>query len=275
MEMIHEEIVRAAEAVPPLPQSVIRLCSLFADPEYEVRDVVRAVDLDPSLSLKLLRLANSAAHGGTIRTTGEAVVRLGAGTVQSLAISEVARPRQNADLSPFGLTADSYWRHCIATVAFAEAISAQRRMRLSSGLTVAAITHDFGKLILADQLSNQQSRAAKLPAGALASFSVQDELLGINHAKVTAIVAEAWGLAADLVRAVRYHHTPEVGGDPLCHALNVANQLAWQLEDRTMDSLQTATRESSLAAIQSDSSDWETLFRAGECRYHATLEFYS
>ena len=59
----HEEIMQTVNAIPPLPPSVEQLNKLFADPYYDFKDVVRAVELDASLSGKLLHLANCASRG--------------------------------------------------------------------------------------------------------------------------------------------------------------------------------------------------------------------
>jgi HD-like signal output (HDOD) protein len=41
-------------------------------------------------------------------------------------------------------------------------------------------------------------------------------VLGIDHAEVGAVLLESWGLPADIVEAVRYHHRPDdFEGDPL------------------------------------------------------------
>jgi len=275
MPLNQEVLVQAAQNVPPLPQSVVKLLSLYADPDYEIRDVVRAVELDPSLCFKLLRLANSAAHSGTIRTTAEAVVRLGAETVQSLSLVEIARPRQSADLSPFGLTPNSYWRHCVAVVAFAEAMNAERRRRFGGGLSVAAILHDFGKLVIAEHLTSDDAHLLIQRDAEESPVAVEDQVLTTNHAQVGGLVAEAWALPSDLVLAVRYHHEPDAVSSAMCHALNIANQLAWTLEQRTVDlDRENESRQSSLLALGYSDTDWQSLFRAGETRYHATLEFY-
>ncbi|MEZ6058887.1 MAG: HDOD domain-containing protein [Planctomycetaceae bacterium] len=269
------DFVQAAGEVAPLPPSVVRLLSLFADPDYEMRDVVRAVELDSSLCFKLMRLANSAAHSGTIRTTGEAVVRLGSETVQSLSMAEVARPDQNIDLTPFGLTPDSYWRHCIAVVSFADALYSERRSRIGSGLSVTAILHDFGKLVLAGNLQPEDAQRLKLRDQAQSPVAAENEIFGINHAELTGLVAESWALPSDLAAAMRSHHDPDAAASPICHALNLANQLAWQLDERMSDlQRESDSREASLAALNYADTDWERLFRAGEIRYHATLEFY-
>ena len=66
----HDRLVEAVNALPPLPDTFIQLQKSFSDPDYEMRDVIRAVQLDPVLTGKALRLANSAAYGnGGVNTT--------------------------------------------------------------------------------------------------------------------------------------------------------------------------------------------------------------
>jgi len=55
--------------------------------------------------------------------------------------------------------------------------------------------------------------------------------LSINHAEVSAVVAQKWQLPEHLVRSMQHHHRPRLFDRPLCHGLYIANQLARQLEN--------------------------------------------
>ena len=129
MTLLNQEpIVVAANELAPLPQSVVRLSEVLADPGYEMMDVVRAIELDPPLAGRLLRLANSALYSGApVSSVGLAVTRLGTVTVRLMAIATIARPNRGIDLSAFELTAESYWRHCVAVLSFAQEMAIQKR----------------------------------------------------------------------------------------------------------------------------------------------------
>ncbi len=49
--------------VPQVPEVIRILINQFNDPNVEMRDIARNVEKEPVISLKVLRLVNSAAYG--------------------------------------------------------------------------------------------------------------------------------------------------------------------------------------------------------------------
>ena len=272
----HEALVRTANELGPLPQSVSRLTSLFADPDYEIRDVVSTIELDASLAGKLLRLANSAVYAGKpVSSIGEAVMRLGSGTVRSLAVAANAKPKSDVDLTHFELTPESYWYHCVAVLSFAEELSATDKGRFGDDFSTAAVLHDFGKLVLAEHITSTQHELMQQEAPELPAAEKEMRVLSVSHAEVSAVVAQGWNLNEDLVRAVQYHHSPSPYAKPLCHGLNLANQLAWRLESRDVDyERESAARATSLEALELEEDSLDLIFEKGKERLTVTLEVF-
>ena len=272
----HDTLITTANELPPLPQSVVKLAELFADPDYAIADLVRAVELDPTLGGRLLRMANSSNYGnGKVGAIGEAIVRLGAGTVKSIAIASSVRPKRGLDLSTFGLTADSYWHHCIAAVSFGEVLATLRPGDFGSDFSTAAILHDFGKLVLAKHITPEQTELMQRMDPLMPRAEREMRALSISHGEVTAVVAQNWNLPERLVRAVQYHHNPENCDDLLTHGLNVANQLAWRLEQRQFElDSEVDCREHSLEILGLTEDEIETVYVDGAVRMEQTLAAY-
>jgi putative nucleotidyltransferase with HDIG domain len=272
-----DRLVEAANALPPLPDTFVQLQMLFADPDYKMRDLVRAVELDSVLTGRAMKLANSAAYGlGNIDTTQQAVARLGAGAITALAVLASAQPPHDLNLRAFGLTPASYWSHSVAVLAFAEEMLARRIVTFGNTLLTAALIHDFGKLLMAPMLGQDQIDTIGRLEWQLPAVDQEMIALGINHAEVTAIIAQSWGLSERLVRAVEYHHNPGELEDPMCHALNIANQLAWQVEGYGHDLEREADAcATSMSALQINGEQMELLLEAGSARLIDIQESYS
>ena len=272
-----DRLVEAANTLPPLPETFVRLQKLFSDPEYSSRDVVRAVELDPVLTGRALQLANSATYGlGNINTTQHAVARLGAGTITALAIIASAQPPADLDLSAFDLTPRSYWTHSVTVLAFAEELISRRFGNFGNELLTAALLHDFGKLLLAPQLNPEQIDQIAGMDQQLPAVDRELIVLGVNHAEVTAIIAQSWGLSERLVRAVQHHHHPGEFEDPICHGLNIANQLAWRVEGYGVELEREATAfANSMSALQINDEQLELLLEAGLARLFNIQESYA
>jgi hypothetical protein len=74
-----EEIIAGIASVPPLPSASTEVIRLLRDPEAPSNKVAQAIEYDPSLTMNILRLANSTSFGfpQSVSTVKEAFVRLG------------------------------------------------------------------------------------------------------------------------------------------------------------------------------------------------------
>lgn len=273
----HESLVKTANSLPPLPQSVVRLTDILGDPDYDVKDVVRVVEVEPTLAGRVLRMANSALYSsGKVSTIQGAIVRLGTGTVRSLAMSESVRPRKDIDLSAFGLTPETYWSHSVAVLSFAEEMAAQRIARFGDDLPTAALLHDFGKLVLSRHVSPEMIDHLNETDSPLTRVQREMAVFSVDHAEVTAVVAQAWKLPENIVRAVQYHHNPVEYDSPICHGLHLANHLAWKLEAQNFElESERATHESSTQSLRISEESLDRVFREGKQRFEAIHEFFN
>jgi hypothetical protein len=182
-----EQLAETASQLPPLSQTTSQIIAILADPLFEVSELIKVIALDQPLTASLLRSANSASHSRTraAATVGEAVIRLGSGTILVMAVVTSARPKSDVDLHAFGMSADDYWEHCVSSVAASEELSARRIARFGSGFSTAALLHDYGKLILSEHITPerleqlaafQSSNPARRPVDA------ERTVLGVDHA---------------------------------------------------------------------------------------------
>src|SRR5512133_1340035 len=75
--------------LPSVPATLARIIQITSSPEATADELAHVVMLDPSLSTKVLRIANSAYYGRRTKaeTITDAVVTLGFGAVRNLAAS--------------------------------------------------------------------------------------------------------------------------------------------------------------------------------------------
>ena len=63
MGQINQNLLTRIKGLPPLPDSVIKIQQICADPNAGVGDLVKVVDKDPLLTANLLKAANSPLYG--------------------------------------------------------------------------------------------------------------------------------------------------------------------------------------------------------------------
>lgn len=212
-----DALIKAAETLQPLPDSVTRLARLVAEENADLSSIVRVVELDPALTGRLLKSANSArsAPVSPITTVRAAVTRLGSGGVLSLAMASSVQSQLKGGIPGYGLSEGDLWRHSMSTALAAESWTRHSRVSIPPEAFTAALLHDIGKLILGRFLA-PQVRAVLDEAmhdGQLPPLRAETEVLGVHHAELGGLIAQHWALPQSIVAGITCHHDPDELGD--------------------------------------------------------------
>jgi len=228
-----DAVMKLAAHLEPLPATVSRLMALNAN-ACDLADVAGAIRMDPVLTLKILRTANSAfsASSLTVSTVDEAVMRLGLGLIISMALAVSVGKTMSTVVPAYGLAAGQLWRHSATAAIAAEILVRLAPHTVPPATVTAALLHDVGKLIVAQSTSADEMafvHRARQEAG-LSLFEAETEVLEMNHAEVGYIIAQHWNLPERICRAIMYHHDPGQWDDRMGDAVHLANLAAGALE---------------------------------------------
>lgn len=230
----HRQLLQSAGKLPPLPQSAMRLANLLADEDPNLQEIIQVIERDPALTMKLLRVANSAfgASRLEIGTVQKAVLRLGSGTVAGFVIGSSVRTLIGATIPGYNIAEADFWSHSLMTAFAADSIQTHAVKWKNSLAFTAALLHDIGKLVLGAYLDSETLMWLKraIVEGKQAAYEAETTMLSLHHGEVGGIVAQHWGLPDVLVKGIVYHHDPEHGDDGICYATYLANLIAHQVE---------------------------------------------
>lgn len=209
--MKEKSFSRVISSLPTLTPVLKKICSVVEDPDSSSVELVKALQLDPVIAGKVLRLANSAYVGipNTISSVQNAVSLLGANKIHSLVIASILRSSNNVMQIPFPVI--FFWRHSICTAFIAEAIAKSlRRYDYAvdeSEIFTSALLHDIGKLICAAAEPDAYMNSYKDSIEREKPFFMneQDEL---SHCHLGGMYAEHWGFPSDLKHCIEFHHKP-------------------------------------------------------------------
>jgi putative nucleotidyltransferase with HDIG domain len=217
----------AATHIEALPASVTRLTALMTDERWNLTEVEEIVKLDEALTMRLLRAANSAASASAVPivTVRDAVVRMGAQPLLSLATAVGVQKRLQKALPEYGLSEGELWRHSVAAALAAEALPQFCRASLPGETFAAALLHDVGKLVMARFLDDEILRmlAESREQGGLSSLFAETEVLQVHHGELGGLIAQKWQLPERMVTGIIYHHMPDQTRDVIADAVHVAN----------------------------------------------------
>jgi len=185
------------------PTAVTRVLSTLDDPDAGADDIALALSSDPSLTARVLQLANSPYYGlsGKVGSTERAVIAVGSSVLRTLAVSAAAGlfSQHPEDMPP------GFWQHSVAVAAGSEIAGRLADMKHGDGLC-AGILHDLGAALLFrfdHEYYFEHILAEVAPADLL---RVEVEAYAANHAMVGALALEQWNLPPSILVALVHHH---------------------------------------------------------------------
>jgi putative nucleotidyltransferase with HDIG domain len=210
MDRVHlKRVTEGMVALPTLPLVASRLLESIADPDAAASEEIGAViALDPSLTARTLKLANSDFYGfpRKVGTVDLAVVVLGPDTIRDLVLG--ASVFQTLD--PTWKTLTGLWSHSLACGVASRALADRCRYRLEAEAFAAGMLHDIGKVALRQTYPERfEAAVALVREQGISMIEAERGVLGSDHAEVGGWLAERWGLPGDLVEAIACHHRPE------------------------------------------------------------------
>lgn len=208
---IVEKILQSVSELPPFPVVIQRALQLIDDPRSSAQNVVDVIQYDPSITVDVLRLCNSAYFGlrRTIHSLREALVMIGFNQLLEIILSRETIQLYSKPCMGYDLDHGALWRHSVACALLSGIIAKRLNRAVSPTHFTAALLHDIGKMILSKFVKDYLEEIKNLTQKRRLSFvEAERETLGIDHAELGGRITEQWEFPKAIVSAVRYHHTP-------------------------------------------------------------------
>lgn len=228
---LSQRLAAAVDGMPAFPKSVQRILELTRDVNSTPKDLVEVIDKDPVVTVKILKVVNSAYYSlpRQVTSIGHAVVYLGFNTIKNLALSIAAigmLPKENHA----GFDVQQYLLHSLATASISKQLALKVNDADPIDCFIAGLLHDFGKMVFA-QFMPQEFRAA-LALSAADNSSLHAALqatIGADHAVVGAMLVEKWRFAPKLVETIRHQRVDNLKDTDMIACVFGANQISKRL----------------------------------------------
>ncbi len=212
-----------------LPEIYLRLQQTMDDPLHTRDQVAEIIAYDPSLSLRVLRIANSSYYSfpRRLETVNSAVAIIGEVDLRNLVLATTVVGAMST-LSYNGVDINAFWLHSIRCGINARLIAKSVGDCEPEALFLAGILHDLGILVICQQEATLATAiATQIDQQHQLRDQAERELMGFDHAEVGALLVEAWGLSDELGELVRCHHQYQLAGNnpPAAMMLALANLL--------------------------------------------------
>jgi putative nucleotidyltransferase with HDIG domain len=190
--------------LPMLPTVATQILAGGLNESADIRALSELLQRDQTLAGHALRVANSAAYGGStrIQTIQQALFRIGLAQMREIVVAVALHCRVFRGDGHPDLVAE-LWRHSALAGLCAKEIARKLRCNVE-GAFVCGLLHDVGKPVVLTLLFEAGTRS-KTPV----SRERCVEILGRHHAAVGRVLAEGWALPEQVVASIAHHHAPE------------------------------------------------------------------
>jgi len=193
------------------PDVCMRLFELIHSPSTSADDIAAVVSVDPNLTTRLLRMANSAFYRfrRRIDTISRAITVIGTSELYQLVLS-ISAVKSFTGIPNDLVKMDTFWKHSVYTGLLARALAERASILHPERLFVAGLVHDIGSLVLYHQRPDAMRDLLLVADGdEEVLYQAEIERFSYSHADVAAHLMDAWQLPDELVASIKWHHQPE------------------------------------------------------------------
>ncbi len=212
-----EEIIQKAFAIPQMPMPVQKVLAYIGNPDADLRQLAKIIEYDPGLTVNVLRMANSAFFGGSgkVASVREALARLGLNRVYQLVIASGVAPMTRYEIKGYGLPPGGLLEHSVAVATASETLARELNLTAPPHTFTAGLLVNIGKTVMGSFLEVDAGPILELAHQRQIPFEkAEEEVLGINHAELGAILLERWSIPVPIVNVVRYRLRPDDCPEP-------------------------------------------------------------
>jgi HD-like signal output (HDOD) protein len=228
-------MIRKISVLPALPQTVTEVRDMMEDPNTSTENLVKTIEKDPSLTAKLLSLANSAAFGfkHNVDNLPLALSLLGLGEIYNVVLSSaVIDYFDGAEHFDY----EKFWKRSMVAGTAAKLLGKACGQSNTRNLFTAGLLHDLGRIIFVEIA---RDRYLKIDQRSPHSILIAQEFesFGISHPEVGYLLAENWALPDEIKIPMRFHHDFSLSDQmqDLVAIVNLASMMADSYEELAED----------------------------------------
>ena len=207
---IFDQLVKRAGRLYSLPAVAMQVLELTNQPTVDARALKYCLEKDPALTTKILRVVNSSLFGMSreVSDLNEALTLLGTQPLKLLVLGFSLPAELLSDVETEVL--ERYWQHTTIKSVAAREISEFIWDLPGDEAFIAGLLQDLGVLVLVQSLGETYvSFLDSVYEGKGDLLALESEILGFDHAILSARLLSQWKLPNSIVQAVGAPHRVE------------------------------------------------------------------
>ena len=210
-----------------LPDACFKVKELMSEESSSVEDFANVISIDPSMTSRLLQIANSAIYNfpGEISTISRAITIIGTAAIYNMMLIDVAATAFK-HFSNDVVDLKRFWRMSVYSALAAKNLAIKANIPDIERLFVAGLLENFGELLVAKitpeiAKKNDRYRGEHLP------WQVQKHLLGYTYTDISAELLKIWQLPERVILPIRhFNEAKSIQINKDVHVLYLASRLA-------------------------------------------------
>ncbi|MDC1346939.1 HDOD domain-containing protein [Glaciecola sp.] len=228
------EYAQFANHTATLPDIALRLREILDDPATDAQAIGHLIGIDPALSAKVLRLANSALFRfpAQIDNIARAVNVVGGEAIYMLVMAETAKKLQSQFTTDL-VNPRTHWYKSILTGVLAQRL-AKPHIRGSERFFVLGLLYHLGEMVTALRDPEKYSQYIN-DTRALSPWRKQLHAFGFDFALLSGAIYQQWQLPIQLYAPLMDTHDNAMAHKPIEERLLLqANGIVWLLGEQDL-----------------------------------------
>jgi HD-like signal output (HDOD) protein len=208
-----EQILKQLQDVstlPPIPKVLNEMTQLFNSRDISAKKIENLIEKDPSLTLKVLSVANSPLFGlkRSVNSIGAAILILGVQEIKSIITSikmaQTIKMKADNHFDP-----DKFLNHSMVVGVLAQRMSKDLGFNFDGDCFVAGMLHDMGIVIVHEYLHPEFLEIVDYTLQNNTSYlEAEYNILGLSHQEIGEFLTNKWSLPLVFSDALQFHHRP-------------------------------------------------------------------
>jgi len=189
-----------------LPDACFKVKALMEDDNSTIEDFANVISIDPSMTSRLLQIANSAIYSfpGEISTISRAITIIGTQAIYNMMLVDVTATAFK-HFSNQAIDLKRFWRMSVFCGLATKNLAFKAGIRDIERLFVAGLLQNFGELIVAKVSPELAQKCEKYSSEEL-PWSLQKKNLGFTYTDVTAELLKIWQIPEKIILPIRHYN---------------------------------------------------------------------
>ena len=206
----YREVFARLETLPPLSRSLERLLGLLRNDSASAKELEEILRHDEVISVKVLKIANSAYYGvhGRVASLHRAILTMGFHQVISVCLCRLLTDQLDPLGRQAGASRAALWKRSYVAAAMAREMARGRPWLDMEEAYTLGLLHDLGLLVMCTCFHEEYCNILEMARERKIPFREAELEQGPAHTQIGKWIALRWGLPESYTQVMTYHHEP-------------------------------------------------------------------